>query len=86
MQQNENIFMEIEKNVPMRTIQKRGRPPKYPFSQMEIGDSIVVPGKSSLTNECKAYNAAQQCARRMGWKFSARQEVPGETVRIWRVE
>ena len=34
----------IEKNKPISARRNSGRPKKYPFSKMEIGDSIVVAG------------------------------------------
>jgi len=33
--------MIIEKGIPIPKI-KRGRPPKYPFAEMEVGDSFFV--------------------------------------------
>jgi len=75
--------MKIEKNIPMERDQAggAGRPPKYPFANMEIGDSIFVEGAKI---PCKEYIAAQQFASRHGWKFSGRRIDGG--VRIWRIE
>lgn len=60
----------IEKNVPMPV--SRG---KYPFRDMQVGDSFVA--------DEKARGAAVAFASRVdGVKFAIRKE--GEKVRIWR--
>lgn len=46
-------------------IPRKGRPPKYPFSTMQVGDSIVV--KKHEFDLAK--NAAHQVAHRKGWAF-----------------
>ena len=58
-----------------------GRPPKYPFREIGVGDSIFLPGTTS---------------RRMHWvraaykpmRFRFKQVVRGgvQGVRVWRVE
>lgn len=71
---------QIEKNIPAPLIKKTGAQNKYPFSQMEVGDSFFVAGakRISLTN------AAKYHTRTKGWRFSAA-TVPGG-ARCWRVE
>lgn len=66
----------IEKGIPAPAA--RG---KYPFAQMEVGDSFFVPGKTSRNFPLGPYNA------RLGFGFRARTvTVDGVTgVRIWRV-
>jgi hypothetical protein len=68
---------EIERGVPTPDHARR----KYPFADMEVGDSFFVPGATPvrLTN---AANSLKQC---YGWKrsFSARKVDGG--ARIWRV-
>jgi len=70
---------EIEKNVPLQGT-KRGAPPKYPFGEMEVGDSFFVPGKTPKSIGASMAN----WARRYGVRFAARSVDGG--VRVWRVE
>ena len=51
----------------------------YPYEDMEIGDSFVVP----IAARQKVMNANSRAAKRLGMRFSARTE--GDVVRIWRV-
>lgn len=76
--------MDIEKGVPLPDPMPRGgRPPKYPFGKMEVGDSILVDGSGASQDKCSAYSSAISYGRRNGKKFSGRLIAPG-TVRIWR--
>lgn len=76
----------IEKDIPLDCVitKKAGRPAKYPFADMEVGDSILAEGDTCNTEKCKAYNAAKEYGRLHGIKFSGRAQGDG-TVRIWRV-
>lgn len=65
----------IEKNVPTPKVFGRGCS-KYPFSQMQVGDSFVA--------DKKARCAATNFGKRHGLKFSSRAE--GDSIRIWRIE
>jgi len=69
----------IEKKIPMPK-SDRGRPYKYPFEQMEVGDSFFVPKDEAE----KARNSALQYARREGKIFHTRKENDG--ARIWRTK
>lgn len=74
---------EIEKGVQIPDSRwQRGRPRKYPFSEMEVGDSFVV----QPTERKPAITSADQWAKyhKNGAKFVSR-FVDG-VVRIWRVE
>ena len=70
--------MNIEKNIPVPEDRRGSR--KYPFSKMEVGDSVFFEGASSDGIE---YTAARVSACRWGWKFRARAADGG--LRIWRV-
>ena len=73
--------MKIDKNVPIPKKTGVGCPSKYPFLDMEVGDSFYIEGK----NEGKAARAsAASCTKRHGLRFSGRKEGSGH--RIWRVE
>ncbi|HQT62754.1 hypothetical protein [Acidiphilium sp.] len=67
-------MIEIEKNVPMPMRRQR-----YPWRQMKVGDSFVVPGKTS-----GAFSGAKRAAAKAtGFKFATRNVEGG--VRVWRV-
>ena len=51
----------------------------YPYGDMEVGDSFVVP----VEHRAKVLNANYRAGRRLGRKFVARAE--GENLRVWRV-
>lgn len=72
--------MLIEKNIPVPEQSGRGRRAKYPFSKMEVGDSVFFPGENS-SSRCSI--AAHAYGHRVGWKFSVRTMDGG--VRIWRI-
>lgn len=74
--------MEIEKTVPTpKTNGGRGAPRKYPFAEMEVGDSVFFEGERTGG---KPYIAAQTIGRQKGRKFSGRKEEGG--LRIWRIK
>lgn len=65
--------MIIETNVPM--------PIKYPFENMNVGDSFLVPEhlkRSTITVAAKRY------AEKHGWRFSVRL-TDDRKLRCWRV-
>ena len=78
----------IEKNIE-RPKWSHGRSRKYPFSQMQVGDSFFVPvdddnGKQKIGASVR--NAALAAVKRGASKgrFSSRQVEGG--VRVWRIE
>jgi len=83
------IEFKIEKGIPLAA-ETRGRKRKYPWPEMEVGDSIFVAGQSSHDKGGKrsAYTSAQHYARRRDLKFAVRTvtEDGVDGVRIWRVE
>lgn len=64
----------IEKNVPL--------PQRYPFAQMEIGDSFAVPENVSRT---AVSIAAHRHGKEHGTKFTVRM-MPDRSFRCWRIE
>ena len=50
----------------------------YPYEEMDVGDSFVVPVEA----RAKVLNANYRAGKRLGRVFIARTE--GETIRIWR--
>ena len=69
----------IDKNIPMPAI-KHGNA-KYPFDEMEVGDSILVKGVAAARS-CK--QAAYKYGKQNGKKFAARAAANG--ARIWRTQ
>lgn len=70
--------MKIEKNIP---IPERGWKRKYPFGNMDIGDSFLVDADGSN----KAISAAKMYGMRHGLKFTSKKQDDG-CARIWRIE
>lgn len=52
----------------------------YPYEEMDVGDSFVVPTSARQ----KVLNANYRAGKRLGMVFQARTE--GEQVRVWRVK
>ena len=71
----------IEKNIPMPTTGRSGRRTSYPFGDMEVGDSFVVP--TSDKKATSVYSAAWHYGNKNGKKFSVHKIEGG--VRVWRV-
>lgn len=69
-----------------------GRPRKYPFPDMAVGDSFAVPliGKNTTKGEdhaaVKLRSSAIRYARIEGGKFTVRTDREVGEVRCWRVE
>lgn len=66
--------MKVEKNVPL--------PSKWPFKDMQVGDSFAVPegvGRTTVSI------AAMRYGRKHGGKFTVRM-VADRSLRCWRVE
>jgi hypothetical protein len=70
------VKIKIEKDVPLP---RGSRATKYPFTHMDVGDSVFFPDEKVSG---KAHKAAISCAERNNMKFVARREEDG--VRIWR--
>lgn len=51
----------------------------YPYEEMEVGDSFVVP----LSARAKVLNANYRAGKRLNRYFAARTE--GDQVRVWRM-
>lgn len=72
----------IEKGVemPVGGVRKRM---KYPYGEMEVGDSFVVENdcSSRMVNVC---GMNRKMGLKLGRKFTARKQDDG--IRVWRVE
>lgn len=73
---NDNYEIKIDTDIP---IPKLSRQKKYPFEQLEIGQSFFVPGGNLL-----AISQSRRLAEfRTGWKFATRTVEGG--IRVWRI-
>ena len=73
-------MFEIEKGIPVPPRVYRGRVSKYPFANMEVGESFLV----EATPAKAASLATAAGRRRPGWKFISR-KVDETHARVWRV-
>lgn len=72
-------MIQIEKNVPIPNGAKPG--PKYPYWEMEVGDSFLFPSAAKIGS---ARSATCRIAKQLGRKFTVRKTEKG--LRCWRVE
>lgn len=59
------MSFEIVKGIPTVTVFGRGRPPKYPFDKMEVGDAFFLDSAEAPN----ARSSAWRWGRRHGVKF-----------------
>jgi hypothetical protein len=86
------MTIEIEKDVPIPTACGRGRPTKYPFAEMEVGDSFAVPLAGESYGRHSGDKAAASLSRnshtygkKHGKTFTVRQLNDEGVARVWRV-
>ena len=84
------MTIEIDKHLPP-PIPSNGRPFKYPFPIMEVGDSFAIPlaGERRKDEDAAAARlraAASRYSRFHGGRFSIRTDREAGVVRCWRVE
>lgn len=70
--------MEVVKNIPAPEA-VRGRPSKYPFGSLDVGDSLFADGQDGVRLRMAA---AQYRYNHPGFNFSARRD--GSGIRVWR--
>ena len=70
--------IKIEKGIPLPPI---GRPPIYPWQEMEVGDSFLVSSDSR-----RIRNIASVTNRRHPLKRFAVRKQPDGMYRVWRVK
>jgi len=77
-------MFEIEKSIPIPEDWSRGRKQKYPFDNMEIGDSFFVPrDEEKATNLILSISSAKR--RALPKQFTVRYIRTEKGVRTWRV-
>ncbi len=73
--------VELDKNVPLIKKVHSGRPSKYPWREMKVGDSFLFPKGLSVS---AAYAATRYAKNGMGIKVTIRQTDEG--LRVWRIK
>lgn len=71
--------IKIEKGVPVPPRRTRKGISKYPFRQMEVGDSFLMPDYTVV----RAWGILGPYAKRLGQKYTVRTVEGG--ARVWRV-
>jgi hypothetical protein len=76
--------IKIDKGVPVPPL-TQGRRMKYPFRQMEVGDSFFVPGVKTSSGFSGCLHGVRKST---GWTFTCRSRVEDgvQGVRVWRIE
>jgi len=83
-------MFEVENGIEIPAPKRgRGRPPKYPWAEMEIGDSFFVEAQEgrSIENQQRSLSASGRSygvRKHVGMKFRTRTVEGG--VRVWRIE
>lgn len=72
----------IDKNVPIERYSKVEETPRYPFTQMEVGDSFLIPLEHNVKS-VKTY--ASMARRKTGHKYSILRVNKDGQYRCWRV-
>lgn len=75
------MSIEIIKNVPP-PIGGAGRPYKYPFSEMAVGDSFVADASYQSVHKCAARYVAQHAPNH---KFQCK-KLENNQVQVWRIK
>lgn len=73
--------IKIDKGIPFQPVKRGKRDSKYPWMEMEIGDSFLFPANLKKSTAC---NNASFASKRHGKKFVVRKTPEG--YRCWRVK
>ena len=80
------MSFQIEKDVPFAGTLGRGKVPKYPFADMEVGDSIALVDERQLKSARNAAFLFKQSRENFGpghWDYGATKYKDG-SGRLWR--
>ena len=80
------VDFKIEKNVPIPEHRGRKKGFKYPWEEMQVGDSILIP-KKSRSSAGSSYDYYSRTRTNKKAKFCSREEkeLP-DLVRVWRIK
>ncbi len=80
---------EIEEGIEIPVSKRGARGTKYPYAQLEVGQSFLVPTTGSKEGDEKKQKSLLSTSHRFGkendCKFTVRL-VPDEGIRVWRKE
>ncbi len=84
------MTIEIDKNIPIPERNQVGRKTKYPFAEMEIGDSFLsrcdtADAKKVFSVKTNMHRSASYHKQQEGAKRSYRTRIEPEGIRMWRV-
>lgn len=71
--------MKIEKGIPIPET-KLGRPRKYDFDTMEVGDSVLL----DVTYQAAHTMVGRVKRRKDGWDFKIKHDKRSGKTRVWR--
>lgn len=69
----------IDKNIPIPSKYSKGIKTKYPWRELEVGDSFFVENRTST----QMINTSKNTSKNSGHKYVCRKE--GNGCRVWRV-
>lgn len=72
---------EIDKDIPIPPLKRRHN--NYPFTEMDVGDSFLVPHDTNL-KVSTLRNVVSQAKKKLGFNFAVSEVEDG--VRIWRID
>jgi len=72
--------LKIDKGIPLPA--RKGRAKKYPFDQMDIGDSFLVP-VGATKSDSSIYSSMSQAKKRLNINLTCARVDGG--VRVWRI-
>lgn len=78
----------IEKGVPIPESLSGGKTKKYPFLELEVGDSFLIEfnGQTPTALQNKIVNNFSNYSRYHGTKYTSRIKRDEGGVRVWRIE
>jgi hypothetical protein len=78
-----SISIDINKPIPIRG-GSSGRNGKYPWAEMNIGDSFLVANRQWAFGSLANYNKKMRERRKKQIKIETRTE--GDNIRVWRIK
>ena len=76
--------MKIDKNIKLREVNRRGKPAKYPWAQLKVGDSFFVEEKNKMYGMHASVSSYNKRSGKKAIKIATR--IDGEGLRVWRIK
>ena len=74
--------MKVERNIKLPS-QKRGKPAKYPWKELKVGDSFFVDGSEKIYS---MYSCVASYNKKASKKIKISTRLEGTGVRVWRIK